>query len=99
MLSFTDQQLEMLKTATSMLPPEPADVRNNFLRSIGNRLTDLPYPPSDADIMHAINFVLSCRGVGGGIQAFNNGNNNEQVARRAVRAAAERYFHPCRSSA
>ena len=68
-MRFTDDQITQLKMVASMLP---LNARNNFLRSISNRLADLPYPPSNADVQAAIDFVLSCRGVAGGVQAFSH---------------------------
>jgi hypothetical protein len=78
-LSFTDDQITQLKMVASMLP---INARDNFLRSIGNRMADLPYPPSNADVQAAIDFVLSCRGVAGGVQAFTN-KSVDKVVRRA----------------
>jgi hypothetical protein len=79
MLSFTDDQINQLKMIASMLP---SNARANFIRSIGNRLVDLPYPPSNADVQAAIDFVLSCRGVAGGVQAFCNTKTTDKVAAR-----------------
>jgi len=40
----------------------PEFQRDDFVRSIANRLRDLPYPPSDADVHAAVSLVLSSRG-------------------------------------
>ena len=68
----------------------PINARDNFLRSIGNWLADLPYPPSDADVQTAIDFVLFCRGVAVGVQAFTNTNNTDK---NVARARAELQFN------
>jgi hypothetical protein len=86
-LSFTDAQITQLKLVASMLP---LNARDNFLRSIGNRLADLPYRPNDADVQAAIDFVLSCRGVAGGVQAFSNAKSTDKIA--AAPARADRCF-------
>jgi hypothetical protein len=83
-LSFTDAQISQLKMVASMLP---INARDNFLRSIGNRLADLPYRPRDADMIY---FVLSCRGVAGGVQAF---TTNKTTDTGAARARAELQFN------
>jgi hypothetical protein len=85
--SFTDDQITQLKMVASMLP---INARNNFLRSIGNRLADLPYPASNADVQAAIDFVLSRRGVAGGAEAFSN--TNKSVDKGVARPRADRCF-------
>jgi hypothetical protein len=60
MLALTDRQLETIKQAAALLP---VGGRDAFLRSISNRLSDLPYHPSDAHIAAAIQLVLGTRGI------------------------------------
>ena len=85
-LSFTGDRITQLKMVA---PTLPINARDNFLRSIGNRLVHLPYPPSNADVQAAIDFVLSCRGVADGVQAFTNAKTTDKVA---ARAPADRCF-------
>jgi hypothetical protein len=65
-LSFSDEQLELVTRAAALVSPHD---RDHFLRSIANRLGDTANP-TDGDIRDAIDFVLNCRGVGGGSRAF-----------------------------
>lgn len=76
LVSFTDDQIAKLKTITALLPAGAA--RESFLRSIGNRLVDLTYPPNDADIQAAL------------VQAFSNVKSTDKSA--AASARAERQF-------
>jgi hypothetical protein len=64
-LSLSDQQLSLVQQAAGLLPTHD---RCQFLRSIANRLGTAN--PTDGDIRDAIDFVLTCRGMGGGHQAF-----------------------------
>ena len=80
-LSFTDHQIAQLKMVAAMLP---ANARDNFLRSISSRLVDLPYPPSDADVQAAIDFVLSCRGITRGFAVHQQQDHRQ--GRRSSRA-------------
>jgi hypothetical protein len=66
-VSFTDQQMQQLRAAAAMLP---SHLRDNFLRTISNRLADLPYRPINADLQSAITFALSNYGVAAGHSAF-----------------------------
>lgn len=88
LVSFTDDQIAKLKTIAALLPAGAA--RESFLRSVGNRLADLPHPPNDADIQAALDFDLSCRSVAGGVQAFSNVKSTDKSA--AASARAERQF-------
>ncbi len=63
MLALTDAQLQQVQRAAAMLP---VSSRDNFLRSIANRLSDLPHHPADTDVMQAITLVLSCNGIATG---------------------------------
>jgi hypothetical protein len=64
-LSFSDDQLELVTRAAALVSPHD---RGHFLRSVANRLDTAN--PTDSDIRDAIDFVLGCRGVAGGNQAF-----------------------------
>ena len=57
MLSLTDQQLNLVKLATTMVPQPD---RDNFVRSVAGRLS--AYPPTDAALIAALSFVLQARG-------------------------------------
>jgi hypothetical protein len=57
-VTLTDQQVELIRAAAALVPT-PA--RGQFLRSISNRLNDLPV--TDRDVHDAITLVLSCRGI------------------------------------
>jgi hypothetical protein len=65
-LALTDSQLDLVTRATALVSPYD---RDHFLRSIANRLGDNAHP-SDDDVRDAVDFVLNCRGIGGGNQAF-----------------------------
>ena len=66
-VSISDLEMKRIRAAAGMLPESK---RGQFLRSVGNRLADLPYQASVADIETAIAFVLSGHGVAGGRSAF-----------------------------
>jgi hypothetical protein len=57
MLSLTDQQLNLVRLATAMVPQPD---RDNFLRSVAGRLT--AYPPTDSALVRALSFCLQARG-------------------------------------
>jgi hypothetical protein len=57
MLSLTDQQLNLVRLATTMVPQPD---RDNFLRSVAGRLT--AYPPTNDSLVRALSFVLQARG-------------------------------------
>jgi hypothetical protein len=57
MLSLSDQQLRQVQQAAGMLP---VHARDNFLRSVANRLSD---NPGDHEVSAAISLVLGLRGV------------------------------------
>jgi hypothetical protein len=78
-LSFTDEMLDRLTAAAAMLP---ANTRNNFMRSVANRIADLRHPPGLPELEVAIAFVLNARGIGGGYQAFHH-IKQDKVARHA----------------
>jgi hypothetical protein len=59
-MTLTDDQIHQIRTAAAMLPTFQ---RDDFVRSIANRLRDLPYTPTDADVHGSITLVLSARGV------------------------------------
>jgi hypothetical protein len=58
-LTLSDSQLERLMQAAAMLPVQ---ARDNFLRSVANRVADLPRIGT-AEIEDAIAFVLAGRGI------------------------------------
>jgi hypothetical protein len=60
-IGLSDSQMDKVTQAAGLLPPQQ---RDHFLR-LGDVVR-----PSDSDICDAINFVLGCRGVAGGNQAF-----------------------------
>jgi hypothetical protein len=66
-VGFSDLEMKRIRAAAGMLPESK---RGQFLRSVGNRLADLPYQASVADIESAITFVLSGYGIAGGRSAF-----------------------------
>jgi hypothetical protein len=59
MLSLSNHQLRQVQQAAAMLP---LNARDSFLRSVAGRLSEIA-TPSDAQVDHAVRFVLSCRGV------------------------------------
>ena len=83
--TFTEEQLDRVMDAAAMLP---ANARDNFVRSVGNRVADMPYTVGMAEIEVAIKFVLGTREVTGGFAAF----TNKTTDRVATRARAERQF-------
>jgi hypothetical protein len=68
-LAFDDEMLDRLTNAAALLP---SNARDGFMRSVANRISDPPYAPGMAELEQAISFVLGCRGIGGGFQAFNH---------------------------
>jgi hypothetical protein len=84
-LALDDAMLDRLTNAAALLP---TNARDNFMRSVANRISDLPYPPGIAELEIAITFVLNCHGIGGGYGAFSNNKSDKVVAR----AKAERSF-------
>ena len=62
-MSLTDSQLELVKQAAALIPPHD---RDQFLRSVANRLRS---HPTDHDLQDAINLVLNGRGIAGGVKA------------------------------
>lgn len=65
-LALTDTQLALVQQAAGMIPVHD---RCHFLRSVANRLGDVAHPSDDA-IQDAVDFVLNCRGVAAGVEAF-----------------------------
>jgi hypothetical protein len=57
LLALTDHQLALVQNAAALLPPYD---RDNFLRSVANRL---PSSPSDDDVAVTLRLVLSGRGL------------------------------------
>src|SRR5579883_476490 len=88
-LSFTDQMLDRLTSAASMLP---SSHRDGFLRSVANRLSGLSEPTS-GDLETAIGFTLAAYGVVGGpaciARCYRDGQGEAQ-SREAVRPPRER---------
>jgi hypothetical protein len=84
-LAFDDEMLDRVMAAAALLP---VNARDNFLRSVANRVSDLPYQAGMPEIERAISFVLGCRGVGGGVTTFDRIKQDKVVAR----ARAERQF-------
>ena len=64
-LSLTDSQLATVTNAPALLPP-PA--RDNFLRSVAALLASPR--PTDGQVLAALRFVLSARGVAVGREAL-----------------------------
>jgi hypothetical protein len=58
-LELTDQQFDLVKRASELLP---LSRRNNFLRSIASRLDDIRRP-TDVEVEAAVSFLLSIGGV------------------------------------
>lgn len=85
-LAFDDEMLARVLDAAALLP---ANQRDGFLRSVSNRLGNLPYPPGMAELEQAIVFILNARGVGGGRAAF---FTNKSTDRIAARTRADRSF-------
>jgi hypothetical protein len=79
MLSLTDQQLDLVKQAATMVPVPD---RDNFLRSVAAQLTQRR-PPTDTDLAAAIAFVLEGRGTSVGRSMFlSNQPRPRRFARR-----------------
>lgn len=83
--SFSAEQLDRVMDAAAMLP---ANAQQSFIRSVANRVADLPYTVGMAEIEVAIKFGLGTRGVTGGYGAF----TNKTTDKVATRAWAERQF-------
>jgi hypothetical protein len=86
MLSLTDDQMNQLQAAASMLPP--GEPRQTFIRSVAGRLTEPPLlvQPSDYQVSRAIQFVLTCRGVAAGSALFpTQEKQHDQISRRRNR--------------
>ena len=64
-LALTDSQLGTVTEAAALLPPPE---RDNFLRSVASQLTT-PHP-TDGEVLAALRFVLSARGVAVGRDAI-----------------------------
>jgi hypothetical protein len=77
MLSLTDQQVQQLTCAASMVPSSD---RDNFLRSVASQI--VRHPPSDQDLAHAIAFVLEGRGTSASRSMFLNQPRPRRFARR-----------------
>jgi hypothetical protein len=58
-MTLTDNQMQQIRTAAAMLPTFQ---REDFVRSVANRLREL-LTPTDAAVHSAITLVLSARGV------------------------------------
>jgi hypothetical protein len=68
MLSLSDEQMDDVTRAAALLPPCQ---RDNFLRSVANRLPTFGYGgPSDYELHQAITFCLNCVGVAAGHALF-----------------------------
>jgi hypothetical protein len=81
MLSLTDQQLQQLTCAASMVPPSDRDL---FLRAVAAQLTR--YPPTDSDLAAAIAFVLEGRNISASRSMFLNNQPWPRCFRRATEA-------------
>jgi hypothetical protein len=77
---FDDEMMDRLMAAAALLP---SNARDGFMRSVANRISDLPFQAGLPENEQAIAFVLGCRGVTGGFQAFNNAKTTDRVAARA----------------
>jgi hypothetical protein len=53
-LAFSDEMLDRLTNAAALLP---VAARDGFMRSVANRLSDLPYEVGMAELENAISFV------------------------------------------
>jgi hypothetical protein len=62
-MTLPDHQMHLIREAASLLP---GYARDDFWRSVANRLTDLPDKPTDADIHRALTLVLSGHGISRG---------------------------------
>ena len=89
--AFDDAMLDRLMAAAALLP---VGARDSFVRSVGNRLAGLRFPPGLGELEVAIAFVLNTRGIGGGHQAFTTKTTDRVVAR----TRADFHFNNARSS-
>jgi hypothetical protein len=83
MLSLTDQQLDLVKQAATMVPVPD---RDNFLRSEAAQL--VRHPPTDTDLAAALSFVLQGRDISASRSMF---LNNQPWPRRFRRATEANY--------
>jgi hypothetical protein len=83
--TFDDEMMDRLTNASTLLPD---DAKAGFMRSVINRISDLPYQAGPREIEEAIGFVLNCRGIAIGRAAFNRKTKDKVV----VRARADRHF-------
>ena len=83
-IAFTDEMLDHLTSAAALLP---ANSRDNFMRSVANRLNDLGYSPGIAELEQAVSFVLSCRGV-----STPRTSNKPQDSVAVARTRGDRHF-------
>jgi hypothetical protein len=72
-LALTDEQMDRLLAAASMLPISSRDA---FLKSVAGRVAGVPCLGM-AEIESAIAFVLNNYGIAGGHRAFVNKNRKE----------------------
>lgn len=91
-LAFTDEMMDRLASAAALLPP---NARGDFMRSVANRVGDLPYEAGLPEIEQAIAFVLNCRGISIGRATI--GKKSRSISRdmdlpRSAREHAERHF-------
>jgi hypothetical protein len=83
MFSLSDEEMDRLTAAASMLP---VSSRSAFLKSVAGRVAGIPNAGM-AEIESAIQFVLNNYGVAGGVDAFTRkkqhakGKLNEQIFR------------------
>jgi hypothetical protein len=86
-LSFSDVEMDRVRSAAAMLPNERR--RGDFLKLISNRLGSLPYNPQPADIENAIVYALGELGVavGRGTFGFRPSPKRPQSPRSSLRAA------------
>jgi hypothetical protein len=83
--AFTEEQFDRVMHAASLLP---ANMKDNFVRSVANRVADRPFEVTLGDVETAIRFVLTTRGIAVGRAAFSN-----KTDKVAVRSRADRHFH------
>jgi hypothetical protein len=81
MFSLSDEELDRLMDAASMLPTHH---RDSFVRSVAGRVADIPNF-GIAEIECAIQFVLSHYGIAGGADAFTRSNKFTQLAKGVFR--------------
>jgi hypothetical protein len=75
-LALTDNQMDLVTRAAALLPLHD---RCRFLQSIANRIGDVAHPSDDA-IQDAVDFVLNCRGVAGGVAALTRNPTRKEKA-------------------